>query len=164
MAEKLPNGRPADPETLKVSLDEIKLPPPEIVAEMLADESDPPAADIPQRTVPAPGAAAPAAKAPPPVEQLDFLPGKVREVTVPLDYPFRWNGAEVREVTVRRLSTGEIGAVLDAAGETYTLYDIYAAMTGLPAAVLRGMDDDDNARVLEVAGDFLPLGLRAARG
>lgn len=106
----------------------------------------------------------PAAPAPRPprkpveVATLTFLDPDAISTNVPLRYPFAWDGAEIRSVTVRRLSAAEVGMISGDLGEgdTIELYAFYAAMTGLPAEVLRGMIDDDNIAVTEVALPFLP--------
>lgn len=104
----------------------------------------------------------------PPVETTDdrivlqFLAGDTSK-TVPLAYPFLFEGSEVREITVRRLSLGDVQTLLRKyAGKSYTLIDIYAEMSGLPAPVLRALIDEDGTAVTEAAYDFLPLRLRQA--
>lgn len=95
----------------------------------------------------------------PEVAALDFdaRPGAL----VPLSYPFVWDGQKVTGIPVRRLLTSEVAA-LCAGGKTPEPFDCYAVMTGLPAAVLRGLDGDDGAAVAEAAFDFLPRLLRDA--
>lgn len=93
------------------------------------------------------------------VAKLDFSAG--RSEVIGLDYPFTWEGREITEVTVRRLTVGEVNTLLDrVATEKIRTMDIFAIMCGLPAAVLRGLDDDDGRRVMEVANRFLPRVLR----
>jgi Phage tail assembly chaperone proteins, E, or 41 or 14 len=95
------------------------------------------------------------------VAVLEFLdPDKLRR-TVTLDHPFRFDGAEVREVTVRALSVLEVGTIAGEARADEDLYRYFAAMTGLPAAVLRAMPADDGGRVLEACDPFLPRFLTA---
>lgn len=89
---------------------------------------------------------------------LTFLEPDAISTSVPLRHPFAWDGAEIRSVTVRRLSAAEVGLIAGdlVDGDTVELYAFYAAMTGLPAEVLRGMIDDDNVAVTEAALPFLP--------
>ncbi|MCF4125053.1 phage tail assembly protein [Methylobacterium sp. SyP6R] len=115
----------------------------------------------------APAPAAPAPVAPPASRPeaavLDFLDPAAIRTDIPLDYPFRHEGREVRSITVRRLTTAEVGAVIEAIpeGANYDLYDFVAAMSGLPAPVLRGLIDDDGAEVLAKARPFLPRAVAA---
>ncbi len=117
--------------------------------------------DLPQP--PSPGGAAQAipAQAPPPAvptaeaAALDFLDPQAISAEVVLRFPFRLEGAEVRAVPVRRLSGAEVGRIATTHGEGVELFDFYAAMTGLPKAVLRGLIDDDLDDVLEAARPFL---------
>ncbi len=106
-----------------------------------ADEPDPP----PQQAS-RPGKAQP-------VATLDFV-GE-RERSVPLIWPFVWDGQRVDVITVRRLITTQV-ANLTAGGSLPDIFDAYAAMTGFPAEVLRGLDGEDGVAVAEAAYDFLP--------
>lgn len=77
---------------------------------------------------------------------------------IPLKYPFDHStlGA-VEAVTVRRLTVGEVGEILDErVGDVPDNFDIYARMTGLPAPVLRGLMDVDGEEVVNACFDFLP--------
>ena len=101
----------------------------------------------------------PAAKpADPPVAKLEFVDAAKREKVIPVEHPFRWDGAVVTSITVRRLVTDEVADLLarTAGGGDISRYEIYAAMTGLPPAVLRGLDDEDGDRVTAACYDFLP--------
>lgn len=85
----------------------------------------------------------------------------LRSKTVPLDWPFDFNGGTIDAITVRRLPMISVNQLV--ASERYRdLYEIYAEMTGLSAAVLRGLDSDDGERVTGVCWDFLPRLLRTA--
>jgi hypothetical protein len=133
-----------DPE--KVKIEEIPLPPEEMWAELdNSGKGSPPAAK------PEPGAA-PADR---PVEKLEFLDAV--NLVIPLKFPFRWQGKKVDAITVRRLTVGELGDLIDSIPEPRPdNFDIYAAMTGLPAKVLRGLIDQDGEQVTEACYDFLP--------
>lgn len=132
-------------------LEEIELPPQDMWGQ-LNNAADEPAAAITPSI-----AAAPQEKTE--VAQLQFLGERTR--VVELVHPFVLDGAEVREITIRRLSVSQVNELLDRI-ETSRLVtmDIYAVMTGIPAAVLRGLDDDDGREVLARAYDFLPRSLR----
>ncbi|MGF3028018.1 phage tail assembly protein [Methylobacterium aquaticum] len=143
-----PNHRPDKP------LDRYPL------AEMPALPPEGAPGEAPTPAAPAP-AAAPVPR--PAVVALDFLDPAAIRTDIPLEYPFRHEGREVRSVTVRRLTTAEVGAVIEAIpeGANYDLYDFVAAMSGLPAPVLRGLIDDDGAEVLARARPFLPRAVAA---
>ncbi len=94
------------------------------------------------------------------VATLDFTGGKPWERHVPLDFPFVWEGREIATITVRRLTTAEMGAIVERHGADFDQWDIFAVMTGLPAAVLRGLESGDGDAVTEVAYDFLPRSLK----
>ena len=108
-----------------------------------------------------PAEAAPVAPKKPAVEMavLRFLNPEALSKTVALKYPFAFDGEdgerEVHEVIVRRLAVAEVGAiVLGKSFDALDLYDFYAAMTGLPAPVLRAMPDDEG--VIDACLPFLP--------
>ncbi len=95
------------------------------------------------------------------VAELEFVDGS-HQKSVPLKYPFRLNGREVKVVTVRRLTLGQVDAFIRrAAAASFSTFDIYAEMTGLPAPVLRGLIDEDGNAVVDAAYDFLPRALKA---
>lgn len=121
---------------------EFPLPPPEVVAEMIATEATTPAPTLP-----------PAAK-------LNFVGGKAWSTTVPLDFPFDLEGRVVEEVSLHRLTTAEMGEIVDRLGTTFTRWDMVAAMSGLPVEVLRGMEAGDGDRVMEAGFHFLPHSLK----
>ncbi|APO76119.1 Mu-like prophage FluMu protein [Rhizobium etli 8C-3] len=90
-----------------------------------------------------------------------FINPSARSRTIPLVYPFTLNGEDVREVTVRRLTLGEVQDLLArTSGAALTAMDIYAEMTGLTAEILRGLDDEDGTAVTDAAYDFFPPRLR----
>ncbi len=108
-------------------------------------------------------AAEPAAKAQPAHATLDFVDPPIA-ATVDLQYPFRLDGKVIETITIRRLTLGEVGAVIDARGAAANRYDCYAVMTGLPAEVLRGLVDVDGEAVVEAAYGFLPRLFLGAAG
>ncbi|WP_319775484.1 phage tail assembly protein [Breoghania sp.] len=101
--------------------------------------------------------------APREVASLEFLSDPAtRETTVDLDHPFRYEGREVRKIRIRKLTVAEVGRAADRnTGDGFDLYEVYAAMTGFPASVLRGLMDDDGDAVVERAYGFLPRAFRA---
>lgn len=109
-------------------------------------------------------ASAKAAPEPDDVAVLDFLDPVVSVVS--LDHPFRWNGLEVREVTVKMPSFAEVIRVYESSKKDddgrVALIEFYAAMTGLPASVLRAMPFDDSEKVTAACIPFLPRELRAS--
>ena len=140
---------------LKVDIAEIPLPPDDVLEEMLRDE--PKAAPEPTPAAPAPAAE---------VEALDFVKREVRQKPIPLEHPFRRNGALVEQIVVRRLTGFEIGEFVRTSLRTdngFDRFELYATMTGVPAPVLRGLDQDDLMALTAVASDFLPRAF-AGRG
>lgn len=131
---------------LDVDISEIPLPPDELTETL--DNSRPEAGRSPAEK--------------PEVAALDFLSDAgTREADIPLDHPFSLDGRDIRTIKVRKLTVIEVAEVSSRAGKTgFDLYDIYAAMTGLPAAVLRGLLDDDGEAVIGKAYDFLPRAFR----
>ena len=87
------------------------------------------------------------------VAELEFLDPSSISKSFPLEFPFKHEGAEVREIVVRRLSVAEIGAIFRTMGEP-ELYDFYAAMAGLPKQVLKAIRDE--AVIFEGCSPFLP--------
>jgi hypothetical protein len=119
--------------------DALPLPPDDITQEMMAT------ADVPAKTSR-------------PAVALQFK--GIRSQIVALEFPFEYDGRLVAEIVVRRLNTAELGAIVDRLGADFTQWDLFAAMTGMPVDVLRGLDCVDGAEVTEVAHAFLPRRLR----
>lgn len=98
------------------------------------------------------------------VAALAFLSPGAMSKTIPLEWPFAFGGVEYHSVTARRLSYAEVARVYerakDADGEV-KLIEFYAEMTGLPAAVIRGLESGDGHAVIEGCHPFLPRQLRA---
>ncbi|OJH56017.1 hypothetical protein [Agrobacterium pusense] len=97
-----------------------------------------------------------------PRKALRFTAGEFSKI-VPLQFPFEDDelGA-VSQITVRRLTVGEVGELIDQrTGGEEDNFDIYASMTGMPAEVLRGLMDVDGEEVTRVCFDFLPPMFRA---
>ena len=72
-------------------------------------------------------------------------------------------GKVIDTITVRRLPVGSIGDLIESLpSDRHDNFDIYAAMTGLPAPVLRGLIDVDGEQVAGACFDFLPRVFRPA--
>lgn len=110
--------------------------------------------EAPAGTAPAPAVPAPAADLAE-AAVLTFLDPAAVRATVPLQFPFKLPDRVVRTIEVRRLNGAEVGRIANERGEAVELYDFYAAMSGLPKAVLRGLIDDDLEAFLEKARPFL---------
>ncbi len=98
------------------------------------------------------------------VAVLDFVGDEPPIVVLPLKYPFRWEGERHDSITVRQLTTGEVGKISAEWVRTGTapqLIDVYAVMTGLPARVLRALPHTDGDPVMKAGYDFLPPSYRA---
>ena len=144
---------PTGVDTADTKIEEIALPPQEMWEEL---ENSSAAAET------ASPSSAPASAAPLPVKaqrevaKLDFVSATyAREV--PLKFPFRLGGRVIDIVFVRRLTIAELGDLLDKLPPQRTdNFEIYAAMTGLPAPILRGLIDVDGQDVTGACYDFLP--------
>lgn len=108
---------------------------------------------------PASGTSAIAAEPRPLVAVLDFIEPHKREVMVPLDHPFIWEGERIESVKVRRLISAIYGRWDAGTGDTD---DLYGLMCGLPGPVIRGMDADDRRAIAEAAFPFFPRALQRA--
>lgn len=91
---------------------------------------------------------------------IEFLDPAARAKEIPLDFPIMWDGREIASVTARRLTLAEVVRVSETAPKddegSIALVHFYAAMTGLPASVIRALDSDDSQRVQEECFPFLP--------
>lgn len=134
-----------------LEVEEIQLPPGDIMAEMIAEEE--------AAVAPAPSAAKAVSAVPPDVAALTFVGGRAREISIDLTYPFEQAGSVIGGVSVRRLTAYEVSDFVRAHVKpdgTYDRFALYAVMTGLPAATLRGLDQDDSFEVTRACSDFLP--------
>jgi len=149
-----------DQSSIDVDIADIPLPPPELDDELdntpdagagrssSGSRADPETGAEPER----------------PAETLEFLSDpQTRQVVHELAHPFRWNGQTVSEIPIRRLTVAEVGRSLSTADGAPDYYDVYAAMTGYPAAVLRGLMADDGDGVIEKCRAFFPQMLRPAK-
>jgi hypothetical protein len=94
-------------------------------------------------------------------EPPQFVGGKPRSREVLLDWPLRYNGKVYDRITVRRMTTAEVGEFITAAsGENSR--DARLPMFDCPPEVVDALDPDDAERVNEVVRDFLPRALRQA--
>lgn len=123
--------------------EKFPLPPADVVDQMLRQDAE----SAPARPVAEPA-------------KLNFIGGKAWAKTIPLDYPFEYEGRVVSEITAHRMTTAEVGAVADQLGTAFTRWDLIAAMVGLPVEVLRGLEAGDGDAVMEAAIDFLPKALK----
>ncbi len=98
------------------------------------------------------------------VAALRFVAADAMAKTIPLECPFEWDGTVYSSVTARKLTYAEVTRVYERAkdgdGEV-KLIEFYAEMTGLPAAVIRGMESGDAQAVVEGCYPFLPRQLRS---
>ena len=148
--------RAADP----VKLSDIPLPPDAVMAQVLAEEDGETHQPVDR------SADKRDAKAAAEIAELDFDQPDAFTVVVPITHTFRWDGKRVESIPLQRLSTGAVGALLDRldGGERLMLTDIYAEMSGLPAAVLRGLKDVDGEEVSRKARPFFAPRLRGDAG
>ncbi len=121
----------------------------------------------PVAAAPVPAAPAVPEPAAPPVTR--FLNDRSRVKTVALDWPVEVDGVAYREVVVRRLTAGEVGAFVDrvrASGSGAEVrfplfYD--AAGTPIPDRAWDAFDSDDADKLVEAGDDFLPARFRTVR-
>lgn len=133
---------------LEVGLDEIDLPPADLVDEL--DNQAPGNVEAPAELE---------------VATLDFFGDELPTWTHSLAYPFRWEGVPYKEIVVSQLSVAQVGGIFQrarAAKRMPDLMEVYAEMTGLPAKVLRALPSVDGDPVTEKCWDFLPPSLRPA--
>ncbi len=131
------------------TVEEIPLPPPEMWTDLDNSEDSQTGIKPPE----APKADARASRV---IEQLNF--GGADRRVVPLNFPFDHpDYGRVTEITVRRLSVGEVGELIDnlPKGQPDNFW-IYARQTGFAEEVLRGLVDIDGEAVTDVCFDFLP--------
>lgn len=137
-------------ETLKVEQGDIPLPPPEMWTELGGETS----------AVSSEGAAKGSSRMS--IEQevaaLEFVGETKPFRTVPLTFPFRWNGIVHKAIVVRRMTVRQLIDFWDGLPDdrTYDRIDAYAVMCDLPAAVLRALPDVDGLAVNGACLDFLP--------
>lgn len=100
-------------------------------------------------------------KAPPVMAVLEFIGEKKPFVSIPLTYPFRWDGRDVTTIVVRRLTVQQIGDFWESLPEdrSFDRFEVYGLMCGLPGAVIRSLPDPDGQKVTGAGFDFLPRGL-----
>lgn len=147
-ATKDPNG--------DFSIEEIPLPPSEMWADLDNSEKQTGGAGPAAHSVVSPKAARI-------IEKLDFGGADRRIVNLlfPFTHPLL---GRVTEITVRRLSVGEVGDLIDniPKGQPDNFW-LYAHQTGVPEAILRGLVDVDGEAVTDVCFDFLPRVFAPAR-
>ena len=96
-----------------------------------------------------------------------FLTAKPRQTIIPLDWPIALGDVEYRSVTVRRMSTADVGAFMDrmrdAPDGTVVRFPIFDDERGAPVpdAVWDALDSDDSDKLNKAAADFLPARFRA---
>ena len=109
------------------------------------------------------------AAAPPSSPAARFLVDRPRSKIVDLSWPVAVDGVKYRQIMVRRLTTGEIGAFVDkvrseadSANVRFPLfYDLAGALIG--DDVWNALDPDDSDALIEAGNDFLPARFRTGR-
>ena len=82
--------------------------------------------------------------------------------SIPLEFPFRFNGEEVREIRLARLTAKEVAdfqdSIKDLPSDAAVVWPIYRDAVGAPLAegVLDALMDDDRLEVEKAIRDFLP--------
>lgn len=90
-------------------------------------------------------------------------PGKPRLKTVQLEWPLEYEGQSIEQVTLRRLTGGEVAGLQDAMmAEGATDAGMIAAFADQPEAVIAALDADDFYALKDAVVDFLPRRIRQA--
>ena len=94
---------------------------------------------------------------------------KQRSKTVPLEYPFEWDGTEISEVTVRRPKGNDLRAIeaLERdkdASESDRSFGALARLSDIPLEAFDEMDGADIASLSEVVSGFFPKAQRRKTG
>jgi len=94
----------------------------------------------------------------PEVVALDFIDPAAIQRTEPFAHPFRWEGREVRSFTARKLTLSEVARIVEGLrdDEEGDLIVFYEVMVGLPAAVIRGLIEEDGQLLVDTCYPFLP--------
>ncbi|MGJ5029048.1 phage tail assembly protein [Bradyrhizobium sp. HKCCYLS2038] len=90
-----------------------------------------------------------------------FVGGKPRSRDVLLDWPLQYDGKIYDRITVRRMTTAEVGEFV-AAASTEAGSDMRLPMFDCPPEIIDALDPDDAEKVNEAVRDFLPRLLRQA--
>jgi hypothetical protein len=101
--------------------------------------------------------AAPEDKPEPP----QFVGGKPRIRGVPWGWPLRYGDKIYDRITVRRMTTAEVGEFI-AAASGKDMKNTRLPMFDCPPEIIDALDPDDAERINEVIRDFLPRLLRQA--
>lgn len=75
------------------------------------------------------------------------------KITVPLKYPFTFEGREIAELSFRRLKTGEIARATKANDEMRTAISVAAISAELPVEAIEEIDAADFATISERLGE-----------
>jgi hypothetical protein len=137
------------PTPIVVKDGEIPLPPREMWGELAND--GPAATGEPAATAPKQVAASVS------VAALEYVGAETPFRTIPLRYPFRWDGVEVTAIVVRALTVQEVGDFMDGLPnpDAYRRTDLYGLMCALPGDVIRALRGVDGRRVTDACYDFL---------
>lgn len=94
---------------------------------------------------------------------VEFAKGRARTGELSLEWPITVNGELVRQITVRRITGGEmVGIQALTEQEGFDDAALFAMICDQPAEVLRMLDGDDWIALREVALNFLPRAFREA--
>jgi len=94
------------------------------------------------------------------VAAIEFLAPEDQPREIVFAHPFRFEGREIRGATARHMTLAEVIRVFESAprdesGAT-TMVHFYAAMTGLPAPVIRALAASDHEALVDACFPFLP--------
>lgn len=88
---------------------------------------------------------------------------KLKMKTFDLEWPLEVEGQTISQITLRRLTGGEVAALQDAMmGDGANDAAMIAAFADQPAPVIAQLDADDFMELKERLVDFLPKRIRAA--
>ena len=74
-------------------------------------------------------------------------------MNIKLEYPFEFEGREIKSLEFRRLKTGEIARATNRTDELKTAINVAAISAGLPVAAIEEIDAADFATISEELSD-----------
>jgi len=115
----------------------------------------------------APGEVSAAASAPAEeVAEIEWLDPADQPREIVFAHPFRWRGQEYRRATARHMTLAEVIRVFESAprdaNNEVSMAHFYAAMTGLPAPVIRALAAADHEALHAACHPFLPRAITGA--
>lgn len=99
-------------------------------------------------------------KAPKPPAVTFSQTGRARSKDIPLEWPVIVDGVELKHITIRRLTGGEVAGLQERLEANNTDEALILEFVDQPIEVLNALDQDDIATLGDAVFDFLPRRLR----